>query len=322
MSRTMRRLLAPAGMAAAIGAAASTGDAQVYETYGVHNAPSVSPCQSADCRYFPRKAGDPADPQYPPFWSSTWTMYRVFNGYRQNPPPYAGRPPAALKPGVDYEISYGATYYDSTWRGASGEGAMMEHYDRRCLPIFPISNHFTCSFISLGDVAFFVTYPRDRPSGMPPVCLFSPRNHPPRRDFITHLPYSAADGARIGPGGQGYSFWVGLANQGKVVQVGASPDLTGTAILFGYGFQAKNGKVLPQSFYFSGDADPTPNAPIVSQNYTGFSERKPDPATTWRQVSGLDPAKLPPCHLFPDSSGRTLLSGKRRAPTWSDIGRW
>jgi hypothetical protein len=48
-------------------------------------------------------------------------MYRVFNHYAENPPPYDGKPPASLKPGVDYQVSYGATYSDSTWRGPNGE---------------------------------------------------------------------------------------------------------------------------------------------------------------------------------------------------------
>lgn len=49
---------------------------------------------------------------------------------------------------------------------------MMEFYDKRCLPIFPMSNYFTCAFISLGDKAYFLTY-ADRPEKMPPCCRFS-----------------------------------------------------------------------------------------------------------------------------------------------------
>ncbi|GGA44053.1 hypothetical protein [Sphingomonas psychrolutea] len=310
------------GGAVAMAALGSLASAQTYQTYGVHNDPKASPCQSADCRY-PRAPGTPADPVYPTYWSAKWTMYRVFNHYQTYGPPYRGRPPMPLRPGIDYEISYGATYYDSTWRGRSGAGAMMEHYDRRCLPIFPISNHFTCSFISLGDTAFFVTYPQDRPQGMPPVCLFSPVNHPPRRDFIAHLPYSAGDSARIGAHGQGYSFWI-AADGGKVVQTGASPDRTADqAILFGYGFQADaRGKQVPQSFYFSGYPLAPANAPIVSQNYTSFAAVRPDPAKTWRLVSGLDPATLPACHLFAPASGVKALAPGKTAPTWGDIGTW
>jgi hypothetical protein len=109
----------------------------VYSTYGVHNPPSDSPCADPSCVYA-RGVGEPTDPRYPDYWSSHWKMYRVFQGFAENPPPYDHAPPAALKPGRDYEISNGATYYDSTWRGPSGEGAMMEHYENRCLPIFPI----------------------------------------------------------------------------------------------------------------------------------------------------------------------------------------
>jgi hypothetical protein len=329
-------LLNRSGMALmlALGFGAAPAPAQqpdnVYSTYGVHNPPSDSPCTFRSCVYT-REPGQPTDPRYPDYWSSNWTMYRVFNGYVENPPPYDGAPPPALKPGQDYEISKGATYYDSTWRGPGGEGAMMEHYEDRCLPIFPISNHFSCSFISLGDVAFFVTYNRDRPKGMPQYCLFSPLNHPPRKDFISHLPYSAGDSARLGNRVQGYSFWVSHAD-GKPIQVGVDPDRTkDMAIMFGYAFDSqptpdrvdKSAPPYrhPQSFYFSGFPMPPANAPIVSQNYTDFAMIKPDPKTTWNQVNKLDPKTLPPCHLFDPPAGALAVPNTGRAPTWGNIGK-
>jgi hypothetical protein len=329
-------LLGACGLLALGTSANSREQDDVYATYGVHNSPKVSPCQSADCRYV-RTPGQPPDPIYPPYWTSRWTMYRVYGAdYAVYPPPYAGKPPPALKNGVDYETSYGATYYDSTWRGPSGEGAMMEHYERRCLPIFPIDNQFTCSFISLGDIAFFVTYPKDRPKDMPPVCLFSPRNHPPRRDFVSHLPFAVGDSQQLGPRGQGYSFWVAVSD-GKVLQVGAAPTRSpDDAILFGYGFAPARpgGPLQPASFYFSGYPYPPPGAkpgkatyfaPYVSQNYTDWKPARPDPAKTWAQVSGLDPKTLPLCHLF-DPPSATLnateeATATRAAPTWADIGR-
>jgi hypothetical protein len=121
---------------------------------------------------------DPTNPTFPTYWTSKWAMYRVFNNYVNNSPPYDGKPPAALVEGQDYELSYGASYYDSAWQGMSGKGAMMEHYEKRCLPIFPMANQYTCSFISLGKTAFFVTYPEDRPKDMPPRCRFDPPNAP------------------------------------------------------------------------------------------------------------------------------------------------
>jgi hypothetical protein len=74
----------------------------VYPTYGVHNPPSDSPCANADCVYV-RGLGEPTDLRYPDYWSSNWTMYRVFNGYVDHPPPYDRAPPRALKPGLDSE---------------------------------------------------------------------------------------------------------------------------------------------------------------------------------------------------------------------------
>ena len=293
------------------------GDA-VYQTYGVHNEPSASPCSSADCVY-KRGPGEPADPIYPEYWISDWNMYRVYENYAEFPPPYDGFPPEGTK----YEKSIGITYYDSTWTGPGGVGAMMEHYEDRCLPIFPISNKFTCSFISLGDTAFFVTYEKNRPTGMPPVCLFSKFNHPPRRDFIKHLPYSKGDSDRIGTGGQSNSFWISPST-GKPLQTGVSPDRTANGdIMFGYGFAPKNANVIPQSFYFSGYPLPPASAPIVSQNYTDYRVEQPDPAITWDQVNKLIPQDLPKCQLFdPPSSSKLMAPRGRQAPTWRDIGRW
>lgn len=294
-------------------------DDPVYATYGVHNPPDVSPCQFPNCRYT-RGPGEPPDPSYPEYWQSSWTMYRVYKNYAQYPPPYNGKPPAPLKEGVDYEASTGASYYDSTYRGKYGEGAMQEFYEKRCLPIFPIDNHFTCSFISLGPIAYFLTYPQDRPAGMPPVCLFSKRNHPPRRDFISHLPYSTGDSQRLGGGAQGYSFWVDGAT-GKPIQTGVSPDRTADqAIMFGYAFAPAGGEMKPQSFYFSGYPLPPANAPIVTQNYTNWAATKPDPKI-WEQVANIDPDSLPLCQLF-DPPATMLRAAPKAHPTWGDIGRW
>ncbi|PVX30397.1 hypothetical protein DD559_14465 [Sphingomonas pokkalii] len=296
--------------------------AQTYQTYGAHNPSEVSPCQVENCVY-KRKKGDPADPLWPIYWQSDWTMYRVYGpDAGKYPPPYQGKPPA----GATYQTSYGKTYYDSTWVGKSGEGAMEERYDEYCLPIFPLDNHYSCKFISLGNVAYFIAG-EGRPAWMPKICLFSGLNHPPRRDFISHLPYSKEDSARIGAGGQGYSFWVSAQN-GYVMQVGASADLTDKGgILFGYGFQANSaGQVMPQSFYFSGYPLAPANAPYVSQNYTNFSVTQPS-QDIWGEVAGIDPTTLPACQLFnpPEAAPQGLTTSAapaKRAPTWGDIGRW
>jgi hypothetical protein len=302
----------------------------IYSTFGTHNDAHADECAFPNC-VFTRAPDEPTNPTYPEYWTSHWTMYRVFKGYENNPPPYDKKPPAALKDGADYQTSWGATYYDSTWVGPGAKGAMMEHYDKFCLPIFPIANNFTCSFISLGDIAFFVAAD-DRPSWMPPVCLFSPKNHPPERDFIKHLPYSKADSQRLAVKAQAYSFWVSQA--GKMMQTGAKPDRTKDEdILFGYAFDAtptpdRVDKTAapyrhPQSFYFSGFPLDPPSAPIVSQNYTDFAMIRPDPAATWAQVSGLDPRTLPKCQLFepPTPASPEALVARKKAPTWGSIGR-
>jgi hypothetical protein len=300
----------------------------VYPTYGVHNPPQYSPCESPDCLYA-RRPNEPSDPLYPLYFSAKWTMYRVFRNYADNMPPYNGKPPQTLIEGADYQVSYGATYYDSTWRGPNGEeGAMMEHYEEWSLPIFPIDNHYTSSFISLGDKAYFLTYDKDRSKGMPPICLFSDLNHPPKRDFIKHLPYSPGDSERLRWQVQGYSFRTSPEEGKPPIQVGASPDRTADgAILFGYAFEsqwkpdAADSSAAPyrhpQSFYFSGYPSTPPDAPIVSQNYTEFAMIRPDPAKTWDLITKFSGGKeIPPaCNLFGTSETDAVSTDQR--PTWA-----
>ena len=329
----------------AIGAYYYNQDVPIYSTYGVHNPPDESPCTNKDCIY-PQGGDRPENPTYPEHWISNWTMYTVFKGYEKYSPPYNGAPPSALVAEQDYHISYGTTYYDSNWTKPGSSvpvGAMMEKYDKKCLPIFPNGNDYSCSFISLGDIAFFLAG-ETRPKWQPKVCLFSNYNHPPRRDFIKHLPYSKDDSLRMGiSGGQGYSFWV-EPEDGKPIQVGVQPDRTNDeAIMFGYGFAPKEsrGTQMPQSFYFSGFpgfpssvpyTPKEPFAPIVSQNYTEFKIEQPDPSKTWDLVSSLDPKKLPVCDMFTPHEEIKLATFEghnndttqkvKVPPTWNDIGRY
>ena len=307
----------------------------VYPTYGVHNPPKYSPCESMDCLY-QRGSGDPSDPLFPEYWTAKWAMYRVFRNYLQAPPPYDGKPSAPLEEGVDYEVSYGASYYDSTWRGPNGEeGAMMEYYDEWSLPIFPMDNHFSSAFVSLGDAAYFITYDKDRPEGMPPICLFSDLNHPPRRDFIKHLPYSLGDSRRLGGRVQAYSFWANPDPSKPPIQVGAIPDRTADGgVLFGYAFRSawEPDAVVasappyrhPHSFYFSGYPLSPPDAPIVSQFFTEFAMIRPDPAQTWDLVAKLSDGKeIPACNLFGahEAAAPVAASAGMRTRTWAGTRR-
>lgn len=258
----------------------------VFFTMGVHN---DFMCDTLDCTP-KRDKTDPSDPVYPEKWISEWTMFTVSKNYKDNPPPYTN-PPSTLT-ADDYRVSYGATYYDSTYIPADGDGsgAMMEHYEDYCLPIFPIKNNYTCSFISLGNKAYFITYDDDRPKDMPQCCMFSPKNHPPRRDFIKHLPYSASRSTHLNSSVQAYSTEL---------------DSPAGPILFGYAFnkQATFDSITgekyrhPQSFFFSGSV-PVVNAPIVSQNYTSFRAQSPDKSSTWRLVPEMCPDKPVDCQLF------------------------
>ena len=233
----------------------------LYFSNGVHNDYC---CDEPGIDCTPSRApSDPSDPQYPKWWISDWTMYRVFQNYEEFPPPYDS-PPEGLTPS-DYEVSYGITYYDSTYipDDGDGEGAMKEYYEKRCLPIFPQDNKYTCSFVSLGNKAYFLRYDNKDLKENPSICLFSPENHPPRTDFIKHLPYNPTDSAHVHNSLQAYS-----------------ERFDEQEILFGYAFNKNptpnsfdsTAKPYrhPQSFYFSGYPGTPPDAPIVSQNYTNF----------------------------------------------------
>jgi len=55
--------------------------------------PQQQKLHSAKKCVYERTAGEPSDPAFPIYWTSEWTMYRVFNNYDKFPPPYA-LPPA------------------------------------------------------------------------------------------------------------------------------------------------------------------------------------------------------------------------------------
>lgn len=305
-------LFAGAAAQAARPPAQTPAQRHIYYTGGVHNDLGCLP--PTRCVY-PRKPGEPGDPLYPEQWVSTWTMYRVFARYDAFPPPYAS-PPAGLTP-ADYQVSYGASYYDANYvpKDRDGSGAMMEYYDRYCLPIFPAANDFSCAFVSLGNKAYFLRY-ADRPRDTPQCCRFSPQNHPPRRDFIKHLPYDAQRSTHLGGLVQAYAREVGPQK-----------------ILFGYAFWKDETSDdpadptapkyrHPQSFFFSGSPTDPPNAPVVSQNYTSFRAQRPDPAHTWEQVAELCPAEPQWCCLFPDDCPADTDAAPQGVPepaSWSTM---
>lgn len=315
-----RRLLAvTAALASAVAVTAAVsspvrlpGPAELhyYATGGVHNTKSCVPAEKCIAQ---RNPGEPSDPQYPAAWTSEWTMYRIFNNADKFEPPYSS-PPTGLTP-ADYEVSQGATYYDANYRPADGDGsgAMMEHYEKRCLPIFPIKNDFSCSFVSLGNKAYFLRY-ADRPSGTPSCCQFSLMNHAPRRDFIKHLPYDPARSANLGASVQAYAKFMGGPLFGYAFEKEARPD--------SYDKSAPAYR-HPQSFFFSGYPGDPPNAPMVSQNYRNFRMESPDPRKTWEQVAQMCLPRPEWCCLFtgdcPGKEDGALQSAQPAQPQWNAI---
>lgn len=284
-----------------------------YNTGGVHNNKDCGPANNYCIAQ--RKPGEPSDPQFPQWWTSEWTMYRVFRNEDKYPPPYSS-PPTGLTP-ADYEVSYGASYYDDSYVPADGDGrgAMMEYYDKRCLPIFPMKNDFSCSFVSLGNKAYFLRY-SDRPPGTPACCQFSLMNHPPRRDFIKHLPYDAARSEHLGGTIQAYAQYMGGPLFGYAFEKTPTPD--------SYDPSAPPYR-HPQSFFFSGDPGSPPDAPIVSQNYSNFRMQKPDPAKTWAQVPEMCTPRPEWCCLFtgdcPENETEPSLRAARPGSQWNKLGK-
>ena len=279
-----------------------------YYSGGVHNDKGCLPPQTCIHRRKPENRGDP---HYPQWWTSKWTMYRVFSNYDRFPPRTPRhRPVWTLR---TIRVSYGASYYDATYLppDQDGSGAMMERYEKFCLPIFPSANNFSCAFVSLGNKAYFLRF-EDRPwhAGLLPILL---HNHPPTRDFIKHLPYNAQQSTHLGGSVQAYSRQIGPQK-----------------ILFGCAFekQARSDEPgnpqapayrHPQSFFFSGSPTTPPDAPIVSQNYTDFRADQPDPRETWDKIAPDARRRRVGAACLPATALTPRVAGQRRPPlgrTW------
>jgi hypothetical protein len=172
--------------------------------------------------------------------------------------------------------------------------------------------------VSLGNAAYFMRF-AEPPEAIPDplkatsICLFSPKNHPPPRDFIKHLPYSADDSKRLDNTVLAYSL---------VTPPNPAP------ILFGYAFEKaprkdKSGDAYqhPHSFYFSGYPGTPPNAPIVSQNYKGFSTTRPAEELWTKVIERRDKEKspLPFCNLFAGEGAHGSSARKSRGHSWGQL---
>ncbi|NEO97058.1 MAG: hypothetical protein F6K56_46000 [Moorea sp. SIO3G5] len=74
----------------------------------------------------------------------------------------------------------------------------------------------------------------------------------------------------------------------------------------------------PQSFYFSGNPDTPPNAPIVSQNYTSFRMEQPS-SEIWSEVAKMLPPNPPLCCLFEDDCTEKSSSNSSQAASWDAL---
>ncbi|CAA0100207.1 Uncharacterised protein [BD1-7 clade bacterium] len=280
----------------------------IYPTGGIHNDKG---CGESPCLFL-RPAQAPEDPIFPDWWTTEWTMYRVHSNYQNNPPPYTS-PPERLK-SDDFESSTGKSWYDSTYvprhhdGTRSNFGAFMQHFEKKCLPLFKGSNDYSCSFVSLGNKTYLIRYD-DRPDETPKCCLFSPMNHPPRLDFVKHLEYDIRRSQMLGGTVDVYTRLFGKKAEsllGYVFEKESRPD--------SFDERAEPYR-HPHSMFFTGStAKPVPDAPIVSINYNNFRMEKPAPSETWDIVGKTCPKKPEWCCLYGSDCNKIPASRRSSRP--------
>eukprot|EP00117_Sycon_ciliatum_P040162 scpid93606/ scgid29556/ len=162
---------------------------------------------------------EPPKDHWPEKWISDWTLYHVLP---EDPtPPYAdGKVPEQSRKGR------GRTYYD--W----SKLAIIEEYYDFCVPIFVEGHNFTCHFLNVNNVSYFITFD-DRPSWTPPCCIFGKPWLPPSPSTISNtLP-----------------FYGKKPFHDREVNWYRNTPPAGE-LTFGYGFYADTG--LPAEFFFNG----------------------------------------------------------------------
>ena len=131
------------------------------------------------------------------FYAPAFTMDFIilFVNNEDDPPPYLDDTPT----NSDYEIGIGNVYYDVD----IGGGFMREHYDTKCLPIFPDEPfavldssdnlyariNFSCDFYTLNDNnTAYTVFHDDRPEGAPECCIIGNPFRAPPYDWFQNLP--------------------------------------------------------------------------------------------------------------------------------------
>ena len=201
------------------------------------------------------QAEDVSSPVWPNTFITDWEMYHTLP--EEPIPPYPDG--KMLSP---YTAGRGRTYYD--W----GKLSMLEEYYDFCVPIFVEGFNFTCHFLNVGNISYFITFD-DRPSWTPPCCIFGKPWLPPSPSTITGaLPfYKKAE------------FYGREVNWYR-----NSPDKP-DELVFGYGFYADDNTVSsPAEFFFNAHNG------WVMQDFENFTAAEP-PVEKWQVPETCKTAK-------------------------------
>ncbi|XP_074654631.1 uncharacterized protein LOC141908468 [Tubulanus polymorphus] len=151
------------------------------------------------------------EPILPNRFKTNWTIY--YYPMEDPWPPYQTAPPAPHSMGRGYSV------YDNFLP------AMAEVFFDECLPIFPVRNHWPCTFLNRGTTAYLIS-PDWAPLG--PCCIFGNPWHTPRPNFIHVVPFNRTEvfhekivdwfvlGGRY-PAPFGYGFYRQKLSQGESI---------------------------------------------------------------------------------------------------------
>jgi len=180
-------------------------------------------------------------PWWPEQFIANWTIY--YTDIESNMPPYYNN---AGIPNPPYWAGRGITYYD--WSIQS----MRERYFDFCVPIFTNGSNWRCDFLNTQSTSYLITYD-DRPSYVPPCCIFLQPWHPPAPNFLDNT--TAAYNGTSMIGGSLAEWWV----------LDVPIDQGGP---FGYAFFYNS--ATPAAFYFGAVNGWT------LQNFFDFTPDKPN----------------------------------------------
>lgn len=228
-------------------------------SFGLHSFGAEAAREKARRSESSRRTGNDhahAQPTWPTTFITDWLLYHV---PAEDPmPPYSN---GAIP--TPHRTGRGRTFYD--WR----KFALLEEYYDFCVPIFVEGFNFTCHFLNIGNVSYFVTFD-DRPSWAPACCIFGKPWLPPSPSTVSsELP-----------------FYKKEEFLGRPVNWYRTTPPTG--LVFGYGFYADMEAQPPAEFFFNAQQG------WALQDFHNFSSDVP-PEEKWEVPAACDNVKV--CNL-------------------------